>query len=123
MNTSEINLLETLFGVPSGGVTILNPKYTQLLSGDTIKCIHKCIHEYKYFCNVFINKYFAIFAKVFKSEYEYTEKCIRIFINMNTNTPGLLIDSLLENKHSDACIYLPPYKLDVLKITYFNKVL
>ena len=25
------------------------------------------------------------------------------------------------NKHSDACIYLPPYKLDVLKITYFNK--
>ena len=27
------------------------------------------------------------------------------------------------NKHSDACIYLPPYKLDVLKITYFNKVL
>ena len=28
-----------------------------------------------------------------------------------------------KNKHSDACIYLPPYKLDVLKITYFNKVL
>ena len=27
------------------------------------------------------------------------------------------------NKHSDACIYLPPYELDVLKITYFNKVL
>ena len=27
------------------------------------------------------------------------------------------------NKHSDVCIYLPPYKLDVLKITYFNKVL
>ena len=29
----------------------------------------------------------------------------------------------VQNKHSDACIYLPPYKLDVLKITYFNKVL
>ena len=32
-------------------------------------------------------------------------------------------DKIKENKHSDACIYLPPYKLDVLKITYFNKVL
>ena len=28
-----------------------------------------------------------------------------------------------QNKHSDECIYLPPYKLDVLKITYLNKVL
>ena len=33
------------------------------------------------------------------------------------------LHQLIDNKHSDACIYLPPYKLDVLKITYFNKVL
>ena len=25
-----------------------------------------------------------------------------------------------ENKHSDACIYLPPYKLDVLKIVEYK---
>ena len=24
------------------------------------------------------------------------------------------------NKHSDACIYLPPYKLDVLKIVAYK---
>ena len=35
----------------------------------------------------------------------------------------LSLDWVIWNKHSDACIYLPPYKLDVLKITYFNKVL
>ena len=26
----------------------------------------------------------------------------------------------LKNKHSDACIYLPPYKLDVLKIVKYK---
>ena len=26
----------------------------------------------------------------------------------------------MENKHSDACIYLPPYKLDVLKIVEYK---
>ena len=28
--------------------------------------------------------------------------------------------NLPENKHSDACIYLPPYKLDVLKIVEYK---
>ena len=28
------------------------------------------------------------------------------------------MNKLFENKHSDACIYLPPYKLDVLKIKF-----
>ena len=27
---------------------------------------------------------------------------------------------ILKNKHSDACIYLPPYKLDVLKIMEYK---
>ena len=26
----------------------------------------------------------------------------------------------IQNKHSDACIYLPPYKLDVLKIVEYK---
>ena len=26
----------------------------------------------------------------------------------------------IKNKHSDACIYLPPYKLDVLKIVEYK---
>ena len=26
----------------------------------------------------------------------------------------------MDNKHSDACIYLPPYKLDVLKIVEYK---
>ena len=26
----------------------------------------------------------------------------------------------MQNKHSDACIYLPPYKLDVLKIVEYK---
>ena len=26
----------------------------------------------------------------------------------------------MKNKHSDACIYLPPYKLDVLKIVEYK---
>ena len=26
----------------------------------------------------------------------------------------------IDNKHSDACIYLPPYKLDVLKIVEYK---
>ena len=28
--------------------------------------------------------------------------------------------SFTKNKHSDACIYLPPYKLDVLKIVEYK---
>ena len=28
--------------------------------------------------------------------------------------------TLIENKHSDACIYLPSYKLDVLKIVEYK---
>ena len=46
------------------------------------------------------------------SDYFYLKICVTLFIFKT-----------LYNKHSDACIYLPPYKLDVLKITYFNKVL
>ena len=48
-------------------------------------------------------------------------------INFQTTDHVVAVEKVPEqhigNKHSDACIYLPPYKLDVLKITYFNKVL
>ena len=30
------------------------------------------------------------------------------------------MNKLFENKHSDACIYLPPYKLDALKIVKYK---
>ena len=36
-----------------------------------------------------------------------------IFLTMNWCKP-------VKNKHSDACIYLPPYKLDVLKIVEYK---
>ena len=44
------------------------------------------------------------------------QRCIFVCFDCST-------DENKKNKHSDACIYLPPYKLDVLKITYFHKVL
>ena len=30
------------------------------------------------------------------------------------------MNNIFDNKHSDACIYLPPYKLDVLKIVEYK---
>ena len=32
----------------------------------------------------------------------------------------LSVSKIIYNKHSDACIYLPPYKLDVLKIVEYK---
>ena len=32
----------------------------------------------------------------------------------------LITCTICNNKHSDACIYLPPYKLDVLKIVEYK---
>ena len=31
-----------------------------------------------------------------------------------------MVFHFIYNKHSDACIYLPPYKLDVLKIVEYK---
>ena len=33
---------------------------------------------------------------------------------------GCVLTKILKNKHSDACIYLPQYKLDVLKIVEYK---
>ena len=30
------------------------------------------------------------------------------------------MNNIFKDKHSDACIYLPPYKLDVLKIVEYK---
>ena len=45
------------------------------------------------------------------------------FTNFGTFYPVILkkrSNKLFWNKHSDACIYLPPYKLDVLKIVKYK---
>ena len=39
---------------------------------------------------------------------------------MFNNTSTTNIVTQYRNKHSDACIYLPPYKLDVLKIVEYK---
>ena len=43
-----------------------------------------------------------------------------IFVRNERKTPYRFIVHNTTNKHFDACIYLPPYKLDVLKIVEYK---
>ena len=54
--------------------------------------IHKSIHEYEYFWNVFEYKYeyFAFLTKVFEYEYKYFQKCIQILVNTNIFCPSYI---------------------------------
>ena len=46
--------------------------------------------------------------------------CCDSFCNGFLFTSNILLLIYSQNKHSDACIYLPPYKLDVLKIVEYK---
>ena len=75
-------------------------------------------YQLLYFCTalsliIMLSYHYYLHKSKTLSQLTQHSPLVWVFLTMNWCKP-------VKNKHSDACIYLPPYKLDVLKIVEYK---